>query len=91
MTVEVGLLSGKTAVVSASLDDDVAALQLQAQKALGVERGRLLDSCGSFLDACALIKHSTLHDGDSLTLLSYQAQVCRASSSFAVIRGDLGQ
>ena len=88
ITVEVGLLSGKTAKVNASLDEDLAALQLRAQTALGVGRGRLLDSSGRVLDACTPIKTSSVHHGDSLTLLTSRAQVCGTYNAFAVILGD---
>ena len=47
IAVEVGLLSGKTATVEAGLDEQVATLKLRVQTALGVGRGRLLDSSGS--------------------------------------------
>ena len=35
-TVEVGLLSGRTATVTAALDEEVGALKLRAQTALGM-------------------------------------------------------
>eukprot|EP00439_Symbiodinium_sp_Y106_P029819 s5718_g3.t1 len=87
-TVFVGLLNGKTAIVNTRLDEDVAALQRRAQIELGVGRGRLLDSSGCVLEACALIKHSTVRDGDSLTLLSNPAQARGNCNAFAVILGD---
>ena len=54
IAVEVGLLSGKTATVTAGLDEPVHTLRRRAQIALGVGRGRLLDSRGS----CALDAHA---------------------------------
>ena len=87
--VEVALLSGKTAAVSASLDEDVAALQRRAQQALGVGRGRLLDSSGCVLEPRAPIRHSKVHDGDLLTLLlSSRTQVRGTWHAFAIILGD---
>ena len=53
ITVDVGLLSGKTATVKADLDEEVGALERRAQIALGVGRGRLVGSSGSALDAFA--------------------------------------
>ena len=43
IAVEVGLLSGKSVSVQASLDEEVEALNRRAQAALAVGRGRLLD------------------------------------------------
>ena len=86
--VTVGLLSGKTATVSAHLDEEVRTLKRRAQTALGVDRGRLVGSSGSVLDANAPIKHSSLQDGDFLTLHIKSVQVQAAWSSFAVIVGD---
>ncbi|CAE7745414.1 unnamed protein product [Symbiodinium sp. KB8] len=50
MNVEVGLLSGKTATVTLGVGEDVETLTRRAQTALGVGRGRLLDSAGNILD-----------------------------------------
>ena len=46
ITVEVGLLSGKSVTVEAGLDEEVGTLKRRAQIALGVGRGRLLDASG---------------------------------------------
>ena len=46
ITVEVGLLSDKTATLIAGLDEAVAALKFRAQIALQVGKGRLVDSFG---------------------------------------------
>ena len=53
ITVDGGLLSGKTATVKADLDEEVGALKRRAQIAQGVGRGRLVGSSGSALDAFA--------------------------------------
>ena len=58
VTVEVGLLSGKTATLQAGCDESVATLKCRAEAALGVGRGRLLDSSGSVLDAGLPIKRA---------------------------------
>ena len=47
--VDVGLMSGKTVSVKATLDESVATLRQRAQTALGVAKGQLLDS-GGLLD-----------------------------------------
>ena len=66
ITVQVALLSGKSATVQASVDEDVETLKRRAQAALGVGRGRLVHSSGSVLDARAPIKRAKLQTGDSL-------------------------
>ena len=68
ITVEVRLLSGKTATVQAGLEEKVEALKLRSQTALGIGKGRLVDPSGSVLDAAAQINSTGLQDGDSLTL-----------------------
>ena len=88
ITVDVGLLSGKTATVKAGLDEEVGALKRRAQIALGIGRGRLVGSSGSVLDACAPIKHARLQDGDILTLHINRVQVQAGCLSFAAILGD---
>ena len=89
ITVDVGLLSGKTVAVKAGLDDKVETLKLQAQTALGVGRGRLLNSSGVVLDACSKIKDAGLQNCDSLTLhiKKDQVQATRIRSAFAAILG----
>ena len=68
MNVEVGLLSGKTATVTLGVGEDVETLTRRAQTALGVGRGRLLDSAGNILDVSARINQTKLQNGDTLTL-----------------------
>eukprot|EP00439_Symbiodinium_sp_Y106_P085520 s55_g28.t2 len=95
--VTVGLLSGKTATVTADLDEEVATLKRRAETALGVGRGRLVGSSGTVLDANAPIKHTSLQDGDFLTLHINRVQVqasreastaTRGHGAFAAILGD---
>ncbi|OLQ00894.1 hypothetical protein AK812_SmicGene16400 [Symbiodinium microadriaticum] len=88
ITVDVGLLSGKTATVKAGLDEEVGALQRRAQIALGVGRGRLVGSCGSVLDAFAPIKHAKLENGDVLMLQTQRTQVQASGQAFAAVLGD---
>ena len=73
VAVEVGLLSGKTATVEASFDENVGAFKARAEIALGVGTGRLMNSSGRFLDPCALMKDSPVHD--ALTLHISQVKV----------------
>eukprot|EP00439_Symbiodinium_sp_Y106_P030429 s6148_g3.t1 len=87
-TVEVSLLSGKTATVQAGLDETVETLMQRAQIALGVGKGRLLDSSGVVLDGCAETLNSGIQNGDSLTF--HVSEVCIQSTlfSFAALLGD---
>ncbi|CAE7947454.1 unnamed protein product [Symbiodinium sp. KB8] len=87
ITVEVGLLSGKTATVQVGFEEKVEALKLRAQTALAVGRGRLVDSSGSVLDAFAQINSTGLQDGDSLILHLNRAHQS-SSLAFASILGD---
>ncbi|OLQ08894.1 hypothetical protein AK812_SmicGene7558 [Symbiodinium microadriaticum] len=88
ITVEVGLLSGKTATVKAGLDEEVGALKCRAQIALGVGRGRLVGSSGSVLDTCAPIKQTRLQNGDLLTLHINRVQIQACRLCFAAILAD---
>ena len=58
ITVKVSLLSGKTATVQAGLHEKVETLTQQAQIALGVGKGRLLDTSGVVLGGCQEITNS---------------------------------
>ena len=87
VAVKVGLLSGKTASVTAGLDEKVETLmKRRAQTALGTGRG--LDSGGSMLDACLLVEHAKLQNGDFLTLHVNRVQACATGAAFAAILGD---
>ena len=88
ITVDVGLLSGKTVTVKAGLDEDVGALKRRAQIALGSGRGRLVGSSGSVLDASASTKHAKLENGDVLMLHIQRIQVQASSQAFAAILGE---
>ena len=67
ITVEVALLSGRTATVEADLDESVDTLQIRAQTALGVGRGRLLDASGRALHSGSKITDA-VQSGDALSL-----------------------
>ena len=88
ITVEVGLLSGKTVAVNAGVDEEVRALQLRGQIALGVGKGRLVNASGRMLDACSTLQDAGLQNGDSLILHVNKVQVVAAHSAFAAILGD---
>ena len=84
ITVEVSLLSGKTATVEAGPDEAVETLTERAQIALGVGTGRLMDSFGVVLDGYV----SNIQSGDSLTLHVNAVQLQSTACSFAAILGD---
>ena len=88
ITVEVGLLSGKTATVQARWEEDVKTLRLRAQSSLGVGRGRLLDSSGHYLDEGLQIKHTNVQTGHILGLHLNQVQAQFTRWAFAAILGD---
>ncbi|OLP90907.1 putative E3 ubiquitin-protein ligase HERC2 [Symbiodinium microadriaticum] len=90
ISVEVGLLSGKTATVEVGLDEQVSTLKLRAQTALGVGRGRLLDSSGSVLNDSLSVQHAKVQNGDSLTwhINTVQVQACDIGAAFAAILSD---
>ncbi|OLQ11126.1 hypothetical protein AK812_SmicGene5118 [Symbiodinium microadriaticum] len=88
ISLEVGLLSGKKATVEAGLDEDVQSLKLRAEIALGVGRGRLLDSSGNILASCTPVIEAKLQTGGSLTLHVSRAQLSATCGAFAAILGD---
>ena len=88
ITVEVGLLSGRTAAIHAGLDKEVETLKLRAQTALGVRSGRLLNSSGSALLGSAAIKNVGLQEGDVLTMHVQRVQVRGTRHAFVAVLGD---
>ena len=90
ITVQVSLLSGKTATVEADLDETVDTLTQRAQIVLGVGRGRLLDSFGVVLRMRGHreFPDSAIQNGDPLTLHVSRVQIQSSSVSFAAILGD---
>ncbi|CAE7798998.1 unnamed protein product [Symbiodinium sp. KB8] len=88
ITVTVGLLSGKEATVEAGVDETVGTLQRQAQTALGVGRGRLLDASGNVLDVGESIKRARLQSGASLALHINRVQAQATGQAYAAILGD---
>ena len=84
----VGLLSGKAVTLEASLDETVATLKRRAETALGVGRGRLVDSCGRLLDSSAPLKRVRLQDDPSLTLHVSKVQIHATIDAFAATLGE---
>ena len=58
ISVEVGLLSGRTATVKIGLNGSVRTVKRRAQTALGVGKGRLLDRSGNVLDDSVSVKRA---------------------------------
>ena len=88
VTVAVGLLSGKKAFVEAGVEEEVGLASRRAQAALGIGRGRLVDSLGYILDPCARIKDAGVQHGDWLTMHLSRVQACANNSAFCVVLGD---
>ena len=74
--------------MQAGLDDEVVTLKRQAQIALGVGKGRLLNSSGVVLDEHTRIRDAGVKNGDSLTLQINIVQVRASQEAFAAILGD---
>ena len=87
VVVDVGFMSGKTVSVKAKLDVSVGTLKRRAQTALGVGKGRLLDSGGP-LDDELTVKEAKLETGHSLTLQIGTVQIQTSGLAFAAIFGD---
>ena len=85
ISARVGLISGKTLLLDAGLDEEVESLKRRARQVLGLGagKGRLLDSSGGVLDGCASIQEAKLQNGDSLTLHISRVQVVGNASAFA--------
>ena len=67
ISVDVNLLSGKSASLEVEVDASVESLKRRAQSALMVPgRGRLLKSSGEVLDGAQSIKKAKLMSGDAL-------------------------
>ena len=68
LSIEVSLISGRSVSLEVQPDESVESLQLRAQRALAVGKGRLLNSTGDVLKGAALAKEAGVNDGDALTL-----------------------
>ena len=86
---DVTLISGRRVSVEADQNASVELLQQRVCTALGVGRGRLLDSFGSVLDGEATVATAGLRTGDCLTLQINNVQICATKLwSFAAVLGD---
>ena len=74
--------------MKAHMDEEVETLRFRAQTALGVGKGRLINSSGVVLDVTAAIKDSGVRNGDSLTLHINRAKASATAGAFAVVLGD---
>ena len=81
-SIQVVLVSGKGAQISASTDHPLRYVRLQAQNVLQTSLGVLLDSTGRILDERKTV------GGDSLTLQVRQTRLASSKNSFAAIMGD---
>ena len=93
ISVDVHLLSGKSASLEVEPDASIESLKQRAQRALAKDRGRLLNSSGEVLDAATTIVEAGLQSGDVLTLQVNQAQLKATKrggkfSAFAMLLGD---
>ncbi|CAE7939406.1 unnamed protein product [Symbiodinium sp. KB8] len=59
-----------------------------SRTALAVGKGRLVNSSGSVLDACALIRTAKVQNGDALTLHMNTVELQATRNAFAAILGD---
>ena len=67
LTIEVSLISGKTVSLQTHEDESVDLLRVRAQRALGVGKGRLVNSTGSVLDGGVPLKKARLQQAERLT------------------------
>ena len=94
LTFEVSLISGKTVSLRADADESVKSLRVRAQKALGIGKGRLLDSTGSLLDGGAPLKQARLQNAEPnvqpepLTLQVGRVGISGGRMACAAILGD---
>ena len=86
LTIQVSLLSGRTASLEAEEDEWVGSFNNRAQKTLEVGRGRLVDSSASILNSAATLGESSLRSGDVLTL-QMSSIVHTNIAAFAAILG----
>ncbi|OLQ02736.1 Ankyrin-1 [Symbiodinium microadriaticum] len=86
ITVDVHLLSGKTISLEASTDASIDWLSQEAQRALAVGKGRLLNASGEVLDGETTIESAGVQSGDLLTFHVIQVRVAaskQAKQSYA--------
>ena len=89
IVLDVTLISGRKVSLESDLDASVESVSRHAGRALGVGKGRLLNSLGGVLDGDASLETAGLQTGDSLTLQVGKVQICGATvQGFAAILGN---
>ena len=88
VAVKIGLLSGRTVSLEASLDETVGSVKRRAQNALAVGQGQLADPSGNILDVSATVKRARWQSDDFLTVHIGQTRLQRNRHTFAAIIGD---
>ncbi|OLQ01444.1 E3 ubiquitin-protein ligase HERC2 [Symbiodinium microadriaticum] len=93
ISVDVHLMSGKSASLEVEADVSVESFKQRAQSALGVGRGRLLKSSGEELGRAQTTAEAKLMSGDVLTLHVNQVQLKASGqghifAAFAALLGD---
>ena len=93
ISVDVHLLSGKSASLEVEADVSVESLKQRAQSALGAGRGRLLNSSGEVLDGAQSVAEAKLMSGDVLTVHVKQVQInatrqAKGFAAFTALFGD---
>ena len=88
LDVDVTLLSGKSAQISAPGGCTVDEFRSKAQTALQVGRSRLISPSGHVLCGEATLFQSGVKNGDILTLQVQQMSLAATADSFAAILGD---
>ena len=93
ISLDVHLLSGKSASLIVETDASVESLKRLAQSALEAGKGRLLRSSGEVLDGASSVQEAGPRDGDVLTLHMKQVAAAgakrhSASPALAAILGD---
>ena len=93
ISVNVHLLSGKSASLEVEADASVESLQQRAQRALAAGGGMLLNSFGEVLDGAKTIKEAKLKSGDELSLHVKQVHIKATKHdgmyfAFAALLGD---
>ena len=68
ISLDVHLLSGKSASLEVEADASLESLKQCAQSALGAGKGRLLNASGEVLDAASTVTEAKCKSGDVLTL-----------------------
>ena len=88
IVVDITLISGQRVSLEADPTASVQSLAERARRALGVGRGRLFTSSGSFLDGDTQLGAANLQTGDCLMLQVGTVRIHGRYTCFAAILGD---